>query len=239
MLNANELLQKGLEQVRAVGIIPGKINPNVILNSRAKFRFGLCRYKKNGPYLYEIELNPRLLEVDEVSAMNTVVHEILHSCEGCMNHGPRWKSYARIVNNKYGYNIKTCSSFDERGLERPKSKYVLKCKNPKCGHEYGKTRMTKSVRDCSGYRCHKCKTGLEVYIDGVLQKQPQTKAVASTATATRPQPKKRTAMVAKSTAKYIIKCTKCEKEYPRKRMSNAIKNINNYKCHCGGKLVVL
>lgn len=38
--------------------------------------------------------------------------------------------------------------------------------------------------------------------------------------------------------RYIIKCQSCGREYPRQRLSRAIKNIDSYRCGCGGKLSV-
>ena len=39
--------------------------------------------------------------------------------------------------------------------------------------------------------------------------------------------------------KYIIKCNKCGKEYPRQRVTCVMKKINAYRCSCGGKLSVM
>lgn len=39
--------------------------------------------------------------------------------------------------------------------------------------------------------------------------------------------------------RYIIKCTKCGREYPRQRFTCVMKKINAYRCQCGGKLVLL
>lgn len=39
--------------------------------------------------------------------------------------------------------------------------------------------------------------------------------------------------------KYIIKCKSCGKEFPRIRMGAVAKNIDNYKCKCGGKLEIV
>ena len=38
--------------------------------------------------------------------------------------------------------------------------------------------------------------------------------------------------------KYIIKCRKCGREYPRQRCSAAVKNSKAYRCRCGGRLTV-
>lgn len=39
--------------------------------------------------------------------------------------------------------------------------------------------------------------------------------------------------------KYIIKCSICGKEYPRKRFTCVMKKINAYRCACGGKLKLI
>ena len=39
-------------------------------------------------------------------------------------------------------------------------------------------------------------------------------------------------------AKYIIRCRKCGREYPRQRCSPVIKNPKAYRCRCGGRLTV-
>lgn len=159
MLNANELLQKGIKQVKIAGIQPGNINPEVIVNGRAKARFGVCR-KTHGQYDYQIELNQQLLHVDEKKAMNTMVHEILHSVKGCMNHGPTWTRYANIMNRKFGYDISRCSSYEELGLEKPKPKYIVKCTN--CKAEIYRHRKSKLITHTHQYCCGKCKSDLEL-----------------------------------------------------------------------------
>lgn len=39
--------------------------------------------------------------------------------------------------------------------------------------------------------------------------------------------------------KYIIKCNKCGKEYPRQRFTCVMKKINAYRCQCGGTLTLI
>ncbi len=39
-------------------------------------------------------------------------------------------------------------------------------------------------------------------------------------------------------AKYIIRCRKCGREYPRQRCSPVVKNPKAYRCRCGGRLTV-
>ena len=39
--------------------------------------------------------------------------------------------------------------------------------------------------------------------------------------------------------RYIIKCRKCGKEYPRQKYTCVMKKINAYRCSCGGRLYVI
>lgn len=39
-------------------------------------------------------------------------------------------------------------------------------------------------------------------------------------------------------ARYIIKCSKCGKEYPRQRFTCVMKKIKAYRCQCGGELSI-
>ena len=41
------------------------------------------------------------------------------------------------------------------------------------------------------------------------------------------------------TIKYIIKCNKCGKEYPRQRFTCVMQKIDAYRCQCGGKLTLI
>lgn len=159
-LNADKLLQKGIKQVIAAGIKPGNINPKVKVNTRAKRRFGLCSKTRSGEY--EIEINHQLLNTDEITVMNTIIHEILHTCEGCMNHGRLWTSYVNKMNRVYGYNITKTSSYEKMGLEKPKPKYLIKCKSESCAMEIPRYKKSKTVTQIHKYACPKCRGKLKV-----------------------------------------------------------------------------
>lgn len=49
---------------------------------------------------------------------------------------------------------------------------------------------------------------------------------------------KQTSKDEKEEIKYIIKCRKCGKVYPRKRFTCVMKKINAYRCSCGGALLL-
>lgn len=105
-----------------------------------------------------IRINPVLRSATEMAFMNTLMHEVLHTCPGCHNHGKLWKSYAAKVNAKFGYDVKRGTSAQEKGLEsttpQKKPKYVFECVN--CGSKVRRYRASEFTRHPEGYRCGKC-----------------------------------------------------------------------------------
>lgn len=148
-----------MNELDAIGIKYG----NVVrweINTRAKQRWGQCRKLPDGNYV--ININKELLkEENSVEGLkDTIIHELLHSCEGGHGHGTIWKKYAEKVNKAYGYNIKRCSSADEKGVERNElellneCKYILECCG--CGKKFFGNRISKAIQHPENYFCKKC-----------------------------------------------------------------------------------
>ena len=72
-------------------------NITFAVNTRAKTRLGVC--KKQGDR-YTVEIAAPLLDesMPEKLLKETLHHELLHSCRGCMQHTGRWKALAERVN---------------------------------------------------------------------------------------------------------------------------------------------
>ena len=152
-----------------IGIDYGTIT-EVTVNHRAKKRWGQCKgsfagYASNGErrYTYSINISEILLDerVPIESLQNTVIHEILHTCPGCQNHGPEWKRRADKVKKELGYNIKRCTNAAEKGISETVTeryydpdKYKVRCK--KCGKVIGKSRMCNLVKYPQTYVHTKC-----------------------------------------------------------------------------------
>ena len=104
-----------MEKLDALAIPYGNVT-EISVNYRAKSRWGQCRHGKDGTH--SININAELLdERNDVRGLeNTILHELLHTCPGCNNHGEIWKTYAEKVNAAYGYNIKRCSDAYEKGI---------------------------------------------------------------------------------------------------------------------------
>ena len=112
-------------------------------------RFGCC-IRRGGEYV--IELSERLLEAEERACMQTLAHEVLHTCPGCRNHGALWKEYAARMNGAYGYAISRTGTCEALGVAdvRP-VRYRLVCE--RCGQEFCRSRRSPLVDHPERYRC--------------------------------------------------------------------------------------
>ena len=76
-----------------------------------------------------------------------MIHETIHTQDGCFDHGYGFKRYAAQVNAKYPkYDIGRCNSMAEWGADRTKmghSSWVIACN--KCGKEYVYMRKPKYI----------------------------------------------------------------------------------------------
>jgi len=147
----NGLLALAISQARAVKIpVSWGICPQVRLNRRARTRFGCCIRKGR---TYTIELSAKLAEEgSEDAILQVLVHEVLHTCYGCSNHGARWKSYAQRMNAAYGYRVRRTDNYMELGIEddRP-MRYWVVC--DKCGRRIPRMKRSPLVDHPERYRC--------------------------------------------------------------------------------------
>lgn len=136
----------------------------VKVNGRLSRSLGRCKYNRRyGNYI--IEINPCMLadEVEVKTTKNTIIHELIHTCPGCMNHGYEWKRRSDRVNRILGYNIARCAEADGLEaagveLETREFKYALEC--PSCGSQWKYKRWCETLEAPSRYQCGKCKCKL-------------------------------------------------------------------------------
>lgn len=149
----DKLLAQALEQARSLGIPASEhIDPHVKINRRAVTRFGCCTRRADGSFF--IELTHRLLEGTDRACLQTLAHEILHTCPGCRNHGPLWREYAGRMNRTFGYAIARTGTCGELGVpdQRP-VRHLVVCTG--CGQEFPRATASPLVRHPERYRC-KC-----------------------------------------------------------------------------------
>lgn len=146
----DELLPQVAQEAKALGLpISDRICPHVQINRRAVSRFGCCRLEKEG---YVIELAEGLLTASEAACRQTLAHELLHTCPGCQNHGPLWKSYAQRMNQAYGYQIARTGTWQALGLpEAAPVRHLVVCQA--CGRIFRRSRASALVCHPERYRC--------------------------------------------------------------------------------------
>ena len=153
MKNLQEVYKECLKELDDINIKYGNISA-IYTNARFKSTWGKCRLDKKHN-TYKIEINPCLLndDISDISLKDTIIHEILHTCKNCLNHGTEWKRLANIVNKKYPqYHIKRTTSAKEKEVEH-EYKYILEC--TLCKRRIGYHRISNAVKHPEYYTC-KC-----------------------------------------------------------------------------------
>ncbi len=131
------------------------------INHRARKRFGQCR-RERFPGGFTVSVMAALLEEGHEDALRSVLlHELLHTCPGCMNHGARWKRYAAKAGKELGVDLKRTNSFREYGLAETEAdprkkavKHLFVCVG--CGAEIPRVRESVFTKNYRKYRCAKC-----------------------------------------------------------------------------------
>lgn len=159
-----DAIKECLMEVEKVNIRYGEID-SFVISTRFKRTWGQCKQILTNKY--KISISSRLLKPDVPikSLKNTIIHEILHTCKNCMNHGNEWKKNAEIVNKEYDYHIKRTSSDQEMGFKDEsndfkKNSYRVIC--TKCGYVYTRERKCNLINHPERYVCHLCRGELKV-----------------------------------------------------------------------------
>lgn len=151
MNDFDALLAQVTMQSKKAGVpVSDRISPHVRINSRAVRRFGRC-ISENGGFV--IELSSKLLDAPELSCRQTIAHELIHTCKGCMNHGELFKKYAAMMNSAFGYSISRTNSCEEMGVTKESAAFVVLCSS--CGARIERLRRSAVVTHPERYRC-KC-----------------------------------------------------------------------------------
>lgn len=146
----NGLLARVVEQVRQAGIpVPDNIDPAVLVNRRAKTRFGRCIHQGG---INRIEVSLHVIAGGEEAVCRVLAHEVLHTCPGCRNHGERWKGYARRMKEVWGYDITRTDTYEGLGLEDGRTiRYLVICQ--RCGYTVRRMKRSALVDRPERYRC--------------------------------------------------------------------------------------
>ena len=143
---AAEIVRKCNLPVKSVGEITLGLSP------KATRHMGITEKRLDD---YTIILNqPYASVAKKEDRMNTIIHEILHTLPGCMNHGENWKYAASIVRKKTGIEIERTGYNAEYQKYREENhiyKYAVVCE--KCGKKSFFQRMSDVVKYPQLYKC--------------------------------------------------------------------------------------
>lgn len=160
-------LQKGIQMLRDINVpVSSNICPRIDFPKAHSF-YGYCvtgrslylwmnKYPKG--YDFYIRISEFTLGSSEKSIMNTILHELLHTCPNCMDHQKQWRHWAGVVSKAYGYDIRRCagdkSAADRANLRSPEtSLHKIEC--TRCGNVWYRSRNSRLTLHPENYRC-KC-----------------------------------------------------------------------------------
>lgn len=143
----------------ACGYQPGNIT-KVCVNKRFSRAMGRTR-KRGDTYIIELSLTT----VDDNTPLRftetVMLHELIHTCNGCFNHGKPFNEACQKVNKTYGYNVGITIDCRNEGVNNivnaQTAKYKVVCDY--CGNYQLMKRMCKIVKDAPrshNYRCGRC-----------------------------------------------------------------------------------
>lgn len=161
-----KLYEEVKQELEVIDIPINKVD-SIKVNNRMSRAWGICKRTRNtrtGSISgYRIEISERLLNesIPDKSIKNTICHELIHTIDGCFNHGDEWKSWGRFISDCYvqykGVDNRRTSSADKGFTEEVvlnTSKYAFKCKS--CGYILSKNRVSDFIRN---YKLYGCKCG--------------------------------------------------------------------------------
>lgn len=103
-----DMINECIDICKAVNI---PISKSIIFgNSRGERTHGYCKLKtdpRTHGVVYLVNISSYLVNDEEKK--NTIIHELLHTCDGCFNHGTLWQHYGNIIKRNYGIEITRCS----------------------------------------------------------------------------------------------------------------------------------
>ena len=165
MRNLYNVAKICMSQLDSIGVPYHKAYFEV--NSRAVKRWGQCSYRD---CKYIIQISSVLLDErnSEQGLKQVIIHELLHTCPNCMNHGKEWKKWADKCNKCLGYDVSRTDSAESLGvvhddIKDSKPYYLVVCK--KCGKRFVYYRRGKVVNNPGMFRCGKCMGNLELSFD--------------------------------------------------------------------------
>lgn len=156
----NELVKECEDIMKDCGFtLPTNITYS--LNKRFTRTVGRCTRKSKNVFKIEYAKNylDGYLECNDYMAIkDTILHEMCHALPNGFNHGEVWKRYAKVINDKYGFDIQRLHEYDavseqvrEKVKRNASPKATVECNV--CSREYKVSSTGKIIKNLSKYRC--------------------------------------------------------------------------------------
>lgn len=168
------VMKEVYKEIKDVGIPCKEIEGVKWTNARKKW--GAC-WNKGGKYNITISDMLKQNGIKEEAVKSVIAHEIIHTCEGCWNHGKQFRKYCEIVQKKYGYNpigtrpdgghkpedldIKEEMVFGDQMF-----KYIIQCVD--CGKKWKYNRRQQWFGKLNKCRCPYCKDNTLKMVKGTI-----------------------------------------------------------------------
>ena len=131
-----------------------------ISTHKSKKAWGYC--KTENFETFQITINEMLtdptISADDYGLITTILHELIHTCTDCFNHGAKFQRYAEILTEKTGYSVKITDDTDGKKIDKiafyNTFKYLYVCE--KCGAYIGKSRKCDFTENTNRYFHGKC-----------------------------------------------------------------------------------
>ena len=127
---------------------------DVTINTRARRWMGRCRKHTIFGVVdwCKLDFAAALLQMDNDSILNTILHEIAHTVVGSNGHDLLWWKAVNTFSHLYGMKIGQYASQEETvKLHQFSSRWVIKCKH--CGATWERFTKSSIVKGCLKGRC--------------------------------------------------------------------------------------
>lgn len=144
-----------MKDIETLGIKLGNITK--IEFARLRNRAGYCMWYSDDTYEIQISSSLQSEKIDIRHLKDTICHELLHTCDIECDHGEPWITYAKMLEENYGYDILTLKTKEEIKREKP---ILCKLVCPKCGGRYNVREQNVWELICEGRKinCQWCKS---------------------------------------------------------------------------------
>ena len=140
MINLRLLLSECIKEIQQLNIPIGTIIE--IRTRKFNNKFGLCEEDDDGCFHITIDERMVLRNIDIKDIKTTIIHEILHTCDDCIEHNEQWIAYAKKIETAYGYGYELMRIHDNDDIFHKEKPIQHKVECPYC-HSFGYIRNEK------------------------------------------------------------------------------------------------